>query len=190
MEDEPLPPEGDDDELDTVNPAPPLEAGDASSVLHSDAIGDTMYSERGVLRTLMALNAAVPRYIGLGQHQNSACDESEPPLMELDTELEQQLCQLWDMSAERDVAVFLGNCGLVEVALPLLGRSPCPRLLEILAGTFANCAAHGPTGLAQLYAVRGELPEEELLQTCRDTLRLVAELRAELPDTESAALVH
>lgn len=261
-----------------VNPAPPPEAGDQLSVLRSDAIGDTMYSERGVLRILMALNQAVPRYLGgsveeadeganenernnregacdrntasgnadpakgesggtqggkadsagmpvsegnhsvspaggaaksalaisspaLASSNSASCPSDEKPspvictyreadaaagveaaesdaavpagLMELDGELEQQLCQLWDMTAERDVAAYLHSAGFLQVSWPLLGRSPCPRLLEILAGTLANCLAHAgafPIS-AQLVAEAAEL----LIGNSRDDAPLLAE---------------
>ena len=261
-----------EDEGPAVNPAPPPDAAVAGlgDVLHSDAIGDTLYSERGVLRTLMALNAAVPRYLGLeaeaadgagngaeeagdvaGDGEGSATVRNtgdggedgvrdagdgvrvagsdggermeavvsaedgsgtdrgrqtvagggggptdgepgceEPPLMELDSELEQQLCDLWDMSAERAVAEFAAGSGLLEVAWPLLDRSPCPRLLEILAGTLANCAGHGVSALpggadtaASAVALliansRGDAP------VLRETLRLAQAALCALPEPE------
>ena len=237
-----------DEEAPAVNPAPP---SDAAAVLHSDAIGDTLYSERGVLRTLMALNAAVPRYLGLPsdgaggggdvrdagdsvgtarrdcggrveavvaggggaagvehrtgyggeiaavksetmtEEERSDCGpESEPALMELDGQLEQELCQLWDMTAERAVAEFVAGSGLLEVAWPLLGRSPCPRLLEIVAGTLANCAGHGvaalPGGADTAASAAGLLlansrGDPPLL---RETLRLVQAAACAQPEPE------
>ncbi|XP_043242457.1 uncharacterized protein LOC122392038 isoform X2 [Amphibalanus amphitrite] len=194
----------DEDGTPSVNPAPPPAAGPLDAVLHSDAIGDTLYSERGLLRTLMALNAAVPRYLGLersagegGDAEGDGAGESpedgggdEPPLMELDAELEEQLCQLWDMTAERAVAEFAAASGLLEVVWPLLDRSPCPRLLEIVSGALANCAGHGakalPGGADTAAAAvglliagsRGDAP------VLRETLRLAQAAACAQPEPE------
>ncbi|KAF0294789.1 Protein saal1 [Amphibalanus amphitrite] len=156
-----------------------------------DAIGDTLYSERGLLRTLMALNAAVPRYLGLERSAgeggdaggDGAGESSEdgggdgPPLMELDAELEEQLCQLWDMTAERAVAEFAAASGLLEVVWPLLDRSPCPRLLEIVAGALANCAGHGAKALPGGADTAAAAPEpERLLRALAGWLPLLADV--------------
>ncbi|EFA09779.1 uncharacterized protein LOC100141806 [Tribolium castaneum] len=88
---------------------------ETASKLRGDAIGNTMYSERFVLNTLM---------------QFSDLKWSE--------EVENDLCVLWDMTEEKDVCEFLYRLSYPTLACTALANYTEPRFVEIVVGIFAN----------------------------------------------------
>ncbi|XP_063838986.1 uncharacterized protein LOC135088036 [Ostrinia nubilalis] len=93
-----------------------------------DVIGDTAYSERFVLKILLKL-----------ANLDSLKDEfREKPF-------EEDLCLLWDMTAERDVVLFLLKhdvLNLFNFALPIIDS---PRIIEIMVGIVGNMCCHKET---------------------------------------------
>lgn len=86
-----------------------------------DVIGDTVYSERFVLKILLKL-----------ANLDSLKDEIK------EKSFEDDLCTLWDMSAERDVVLFLLKhdvLNLFNFALPIIDN---PRIIEIIVGIIGN----------------------------------------------------
>ncbi|CAF4897193.1 unnamed protein product [Pieris macdunnoughi] len=86
-----------------------------------DVIGDTAYSERFVLKILLKL-----------ANLDTLKDEI------LDQVFEEDLCTLWDMTAERDVVLFLLQhdvLNLLSFAWPIIET---PRIAEIVVGIIAN----------------------------------------------------
>ncbi|CAH3857361.1 unnamed protein product [Pieris brassicae] len=86
-----------------------------------DVIGDTAYSERFVLKILLKL-----------ANLDTLKDEI------LDQAFEEDLCTLWDMTAERDVVLFLLQhdvLNLLSFAWPIIET---PRIAEIVVGMIAN----------------------------------------------------
>ncbi|XP_022113767.1 uncharacterized protein LOC110992318 [Pieris rapae] len=86
-----------------------------------DVIGDTAYSERFVLKILLKL-----------ANLDTLKDEI------LDQAFEEDLCTLWDMTAERDVVLFLLQhdvINLLSFAWPIIET---PRIAEIMVGIIAN----------------------------------------------------
>ncbi|XP_050073091.1 uncharacterized protein LOC126561189 [Anopheles maculipalpis] len=88
--------------------------------LKGDRIGETMYSERFVLSTILKLSKQGTR------------------LLEEDEEFEHDLCNLWDMTIEPDVVRFLLEQDVIELFLALASASEDYRLIEILFGIIGN----------------------------------------------------
>lgn len=84
-----------------------------------DAIGNTLYSQRFVLSTLMKLTKGL-----------------EKPLSE-DEDFEKDLCTLWDETVEPDIVKFLLEYNCLELFASVLDETD-PRLTEILLGIIAN----------------------------------------------------
>lgn len=92
-----------------------------STPVAGDAIGDTAYSERFVLKILLKL-----------ANLDTLKDEV------LEKSFEDDLCTLWDMTAERDVVLFLLKhdvFNLLNFVLPVIES---PRIIEIIVGIIAN----------------------------------------------------
>uniref|UniRef100_A0A1Q3F3C9 Protein saal1 n=1 Tax=Culex tarsalis TaxID=7177 RepID=A0A1Q3F3C9_CULTA len=94
-------------------------SGEILEKLKGDRIGDTMYSERFVLTTVLKL------------------PQLETPLAE-DEDFEKDLCSLWDMTIEADVVAFLLKHDAVELLIGLAEGSQDNRLVEILLGIVGN----------------------------------------------------
>jgi len=103
MSDEIVDQENDDDEMEEK--------------LKGDSIGDTLYSEKWVLKTLMKLTQDLPKY-----------SEREDSLVELDETLESDLCLLWDMTSDPDVATCLFKHDIVDLVKCIILHSQAPRL--------------------------------------------------------------
>lgn len=83
--------------------------------LKGDMIGDTLYSESFVIKTLMNLS-------------DLKCSE----------EMEQDLCFLWDMTVEKDVCKYLFHLQYPSLASAALANCTEARFIEILIGILAN----------------------------------------------------
>ncbi|EEC02629.1 hypothetical protein IscW_ISCW002577 [Ixodes scapularis] len=77
---------------------------------------------------------------------NGEADMEE--VVELDREVEQELCTLWDMAANSDVARFLHEFKAFEIFLQIIKTSRSPRLVEILVGILGNMAVFPDLSLA------------------------------------------
>ncbi|XP_030754585.1 protein saal1 [Sitophilus oryzae] len=88
---------------------------DTREKLKGDCIGDTLYSESFVLKTLLKL---------------SNVDWNE--------ELEQDLCFLWDMTLEKEVCQYLFQLNYPALACSVISQHTEERLLEIIVGILAN----------------------------------------------------
>lgn len=160
-----------------VNPPPPSELGEAeSAVLRGDAIGDTAYTQRWVLNTLLTITKALPEYLGTDDgpaEENDKKEEggdgdviemkesdgqarglstttvpSKAGIVELAEDVENAACQLWDMTAEKDVVLHLlefGAFDILHLATDIITLSRAPRLTEVVVGVVANicCQAEG-----------------------------------------------
>lgn len=83
--------------------------------LRGDAIGNTMYSQRFVLKTLLKFSDL------------QWCEE-----------LEDDLCFLWDMTVEKDVCDFLIDHSFPSIACTAIAMYSENRFLEIVIGILAN----------------------------------------------------
>ncbi|KAF8562640.1 hypothetical protein P879_11354 [Paragonimus westermani] len=111
----------------TRNPSPPPDLSD--ELQHADTIGDTAYSKRWLFSLLMDLLKLI----------KSNSDKSEP-IEELDADLEERLCCLWDLTVNHDVLPYLEEFNLVSILSEVLNCERFPRLLEICVGILANMA--------------------------------------------------
>ncbi|EAT32426.1 AAEL015402-PA [Aedes aegypti] len=95
------------------------EDGEVLEKLKGDRIGETMYSERFVLTTILKL------------------PQLEGTLAE-DEDYEKDLCSLWDMTIEKDVVLFLLKHDVIELFVGISEASEDNRLVEILLGIVGN----------------------------------------------------
>ncbi|XP_075991928.1 uncharacterized protein LOC142987206 [Anticarsia gemmatalis] len=96
-------------------------ASEEPTPVTGDAIGNTTYSERFVLRTLI-------KFANLNTLKEELKEKS----------FEEDLCVLWDMTAERDVVLFLQRYDALKLfnfALSVIDRK---RIVEIIIGIIAN----------------------------------------------------
>ncbi|XP_049778748.1 uncharacterized protein LOC126175805 [Schistocerca cancellata] len=84
--------------------------------MKGDRIGNTMYSERSVLKTLIKLSQ----------------------ITEFTSEFEEELCLLWDMTVEEDVVNFLMNNNFLDLATHIIMTIEDNRLIEIMVGIVGN----------------------------------------------------
>uniref|UniRef100_A0A8C4TF44 Serum amyloid A-like 1 n=1 Tax=Erpetoichthys calabaricus TaxID=27687 RepID=A0A8C4TF44_ERPCA len=119
------------------NPSPPASDDEDDPV--DDAIGDTAYSKHWLVRTLTKLIQPLSN-----QHENAeGADESSQP--DLDEDIENEICKVWDMSMDQDVAAFLQEFKAADILLEVIVKSRCPRLTEICVGILGNIACFPET---------------------------------------------
>ncbi|XP_062859492.1 protein saal1 isoform X1 [Trichomycterus rosablanca] len=155
------------------NPSPPPE-GDDEADEEADAIGDTVYSKHWLFSTLTHLIQVVT------EQQSRPDDRSQ----ELSDEHEQELCKVWDMAMDKDVAVFLLEFKAPEILLGVIAKSHSPRLTEICIGILGNMTCFHDTCLsisqnaelgAVLLLLLGDNDPPTLLETCRLLLTCVSQ---------------
>lgn len=113
-----------DNELNTCNPSLSSELqAEEIAIMKGDAIGDTLYSERFVLSTLIQLT----KYTDFNES------------------LEKELCTLWDMTIERDVVLLLLEHNSLELIANIIQNETNERLTEILVGIVANMSCLSET---------------------------------------------
>lgn len=126
--------------------------------IKGDAIGNTLYSSRFVLKTLLRLN-------------DPTCLES--PLAE---DFEKDLCTLWDMTIEADVVLLLLEHHMLEHFGLIIRDTDDQRLTEILIGIIGNMCA--VSACRQVLCVNSELMATLLhIVTCSDSLILIQLMR-------------
>lgn len=126
--------------------------------IKGDAIGNTLYSSRFVLKTLLRLN-------------DQKCLTS--PLAE---DFEKDLCTLWDMTIEADVVHLLLEHHMLEHFGVVIRDTDDQRLTEILIGIIGNMCAVSAT--RQALCTNSELMATLLhIITCSDSLILIQLMR-------------
>lgn len=93
---------------------------DTKAKLKGDQIGDTMYNQSFVIKTLMRFNNL----------EEINCIWGE--------DLENDLCFIWDMTVEEDVCKFLFELNFPAIACTVLKADINHRLIEILIGILGN----------------------------------------------------
>ncbi|XP_075858237.1 protein SAAL1 isoform X3 [Microcebus murinus] len=119
------------------NPSPPPPSRDEErdgEVAGGDCIGSTVYSKHWLLGVLSWLVQIVSP-----ENTTSSSDDEEQQ-MELDEEKENEICRVWDMSMDEDVALFLQEFNAPDIFMGVLAKSKCPRLREICVGILGNMA--------------------------------------------------
>lgn len=112
------------------NPSPPPEFVEHPELLLAESIGNTAFSKHWLFTTLIKLIEEVDRE-----------NEAESDLaVDVDEELQTELCKLWDMSMNSDVARFLEEFQAVEIMSGIIEKSKAPRVIEICVGILGNMA--------------------------------------------------
>ncbi|VDQ08343.1 unnamed protein product [Trichobilharzia regenti] len=109
--------------MSTRNPSPPPDYDGNENQI--DMIGDTTYSRRWLFSMLIKFLESVNKETSAtwaNSEDNSDGDR-------LDSELEEQLCCLWDLTVNRDVLKFLDEFEIVSIFNNALGDVQKPRLL-------------------------------------------------------------
>ncbi|XP_060770500.1 protein saal1 [Neoarius graeffei] len=155
------------------NPSPPPDRDDETAE-EDDAIGETVYSKHWLFSTLT-------RLIQMVTEQDSEQGEG---LTELSDELEEELCKVWDMAMDKDVAGFLQEFKTPDILLGVIAKSHNPRLTEICIGILGNMACFPETCVfisqnnelsAVLLLLLGDSDPPTLLETCRLLLTCVSQ---------------
>ncbi|NXL02780.1 SAAL1 protein, partial [Mesembrinibis cayennensis] len=87
-----------------------------------------------------------PRVPPAGFSQVISPEKTEPTVSpeeiqtELDEEMENDICKVWDMSMDEDVALFLQEFNAPDIFMGVFAKSKCPRLTEICVGILGNMA--------------------------------------------------
>uniref|UniRef100_A0A8C1ZS42 Serum amyloid A-like 1 n=1 Tax=Cyprinus carpio TaxID=7962 RepID=A0A8C1ZS42_CYPCA len=100
----------------------------------ADAIGETVYSKHWLFCTLT-------RLIQMVTDQESGLSGSS---LELTEDLEKDLCKVWDMAMDKDVAVFFQEFKAPGILLGVIAKSQLV-LLEICIGILGNMACFHDT---------------------------------------------
>lgn len=155
------------------NPSPPPETTGGDEDGDLDAIGDTVYSKHWLFSTLTRLINMVTEHLEM---------ETEGQ-MELSDDDEEDLCRVWDMAMDKDVAGFLQKFKATEILVGVISKSRCPRLTEICVGILGNIACFPETCLtlsqndslgAVLLLLLGDPDPPTLLETSRLLLTCVS----------------
>lgn len=122
-----------EDEEATCNPmVSDEECSETEEAFRGDRIGSTTYSERHVLKILMKWLEEIPRYsienLLKEREKEENDEEAEKKVLRLDTEFEEQMSLLWDMSSETDVMSFLVENKVFSIISDTIDRSACNRL--------------------------------------------------------------
>lgn len=144
---------------DTRNPSPPPLTEAERESMTGDLIGSTIFSKRWVLDTLLKLYKHEEGiiYTAIATNNKNEEDEQSPehttttaPSTDqvecnnsdkersLERGFENDLCQLWDMTANTEVAHFLNEHDIKSVLRDALKRTQSPRLMEICFGILGN----------------------------------------------------
>nr|XP_046251132.1 protein saal1 isoform X2 [Scatophagus argus] len=154
------------------NPSPPPDTSDGEEAL--DAIGDTVYSKHWLFSTLT-------RLIHMVAEHSEVDSEGQ---MQLPDDDEEDLCRVWDMAMDKDVAGFLQDFKATDILLGVIAKSRCPRLTEICVGILGNIACFPDTCLtlsqnedlgAVLLLLLGDTDPPTLLETSRLLLTCVSQ---------------
>ncbi|XP_056455125.1 protein saal1 [Gadus chalcogrammus] len=155
------------------NPSPPPADGEKTEEA-GDAIGETVYSKHWLFSTLTRLVQMVTK------HES---EESDTPMQLADDE-EEDLCRVWDMAMDKDVAGFLQEFKAADILLGVIAKSQCPRLTEICVGILGNIACFPDSCLALsqnedlgivLLLLLGDSDPPTLLETSRMLLTCVSQ---------------
>ncbi|NWU76373.1 SAAL1 protein, partial [Onychorhynchus coronatus] len=113
------------------NPSPPCSDAEEEE---GDAVGNTVYSKHWLFSVLTRLIEVIaPAEPDPGASPDGARTE-------LDEEMENDICKVWDMSMDEDVALFLQEFNAPDIFMGVFAKSKCPRLTEICVGILGNMA--------------------------------------------------
>ncbi|KAM6204699.1 protein SAAL1 [Sarcoramphus papa] len=112
------------------NPSPPSSEVEEEG----DAVGNTVYSKHWLFSVLTRLIEVI------SPEKTEPTVSPEGIQTELDEEMENDICKVWDMSMDEDVALFLQEFNAPDIFMGVFAKSKCPRLTEICVGILGNMA--------------------------------------------------
>ncbi|KAM4018491.1 protein SAAL1 isoform 2-T5 [Anomaloglossus baeobatrachus] len=124
------------------NPSPPTSDDEEGQT--EDSIGSTVYSKHWFFSTLTRLI----QFVTERDKSQPADDDDEETPTELDENMENDICKVWDMSMNEEVALFLKEFNAPEIFLGIISESKCNRLTEICVGILGNMACFQETCIA------------------------------------------
>ncbi|NWW32548.1 SAAL1 protein, partial [Panurus biarmicus] len=113
------------------NPSPPCSDAEEEE---GDAVGNTVYSKHWLFSVLTRLIEVI------APAEPDPAASPEETRTELDEEMENDICKVWDMSMDEDVALFLQEFNAPDIFMGVFAKSKCPRLTEICVGILGNMA--------------------------------------------------
>ncbi|NXO03000.1 SAAL1 protein, partial [Rhinopomastus cyanomelas] len=113
------------------NPSPPSSEAEEEE---GDAVGSTVYSKHWLFSILTRLIEVI------SPEKAEPAASPEGIQTELDEEMENDICKVWDMSMDEDVALFLQEFNAPDIFMGVFAKSKCPRLTEICVGILGNMA--------------------------------------------------
>ncbi|KAI4583633.1 hypothetical protein MJG53_006912 [Ovis ammon polii x Ovis aries] len=122
-------------ELDVISP-PRLQGcqvgtAEAAAVAAGSCITSTVQQALALRHAQRAHQMVSP------ENAKSSSDDDEQQ-MQLDEEMETEICRVWDTSVDEDVALFLQEFNASDIFMGVLAKSKCPRLREICVGISAR----------------------------------------------------
>ncbi|XP_042300777.1 protein SAAL1 [Sceloporus undulatus] len=117
------------------NPSPPSSDSEEEAVVAGDSIGNTVYSKHWLFSVLTKLIEFLTPQKDDASELNNVEEE-----VELEEDMENVICKVWDMSMDKDVALFLQEFNAPDIFMGVFAKSKCPRLTEICVGILGNMA--------------------------------------------------
>nr|XP_056707452.1 protein SAAL1 [Euleptes europaea] len=117
------------------NPSPPpFSDAEEEETVAGDSIGNTVYSKHWLFGVLTKLIQVISPKEGDSELNNVDVQ------VDLDEDMENDICKVWDMSMDKDVALFLQEFNAPDLFMGVFAKSKCPRLTEICVGILGNMA--------------------------------------------------
>lgn len=116
------------------NPSPPPLTEEETQSLMADYVGETLFSKKWILSVLLKLYKHEKDTI----YNLQTTEDME--VLELQDEFEKNLCELWDMSSNEDVAQFIFSNSGKNILVEVLHETLSPRMMEIAFGLLGNLA--------------------------------------------------
>ncbi|XP_063802407.1 protein SAAL1 isoform X2 [Pseudophryne corroboree] len=136
------------------NPSPP--SSDDEEASPEDTIANTVFSKHWFFSTLTKLIETIT--------EKEKAEADKETWDDLDEDMENDICKVWDMSMNEEVALFLMEFNAPEILLGAITRSKCSRLTEICIGILGNMACFQET--CQVISSNEALGEVLLLLLC------------------------
>uniref|UniRef100_A0A8C9EJJ1 Serum amyloid A like 1 n=1 Tax=Pavo cristatus TaxID=9049 RepID=A0A8C9EJJ1_PAVCR len=135
------------------NPSPPSSEAEEEG----DAVGSTVYSKHWLFSILTRLIELI------SPEKSEPSGNPEGIQTELDEEMENDICKVWDMSMDEDVALFLQEFNAPDIFMGVFAKSKCPRLTEICVGILGNMAFELLVKVGEVVDKLFDLDEELML---------------------------
>jgi len=119
------------------NPSPPPLTENEKESIGADHVGDTIFSKRFILSTLLKLYKHEQHVLYSNEETGNEQDD-ETREDTLNPVFENEICELWDSAANSDVAVFIHENQGKDIFIDAVEKTTSPRLTEICFGILGN----------------------------------------------------